>query len=609
MLSSIIPFAKENGLKIIYLCRTHTQSSRVIEELKSISTHLKKNNIYSEIGAIGLRGRNALCFHHLIKDSQNDASTSQLVCQQLRKFKKCNFFNNIKKNQVNTIDLVKQISNYPMDGYDLIKICEVWELCPYFISQKALTESDLTLIACNYQWIINPNIREIFLENLGCSLESIILVIDEAHNLPDAAIELASRDLTHYSIDQMVREAEEIDFPLAIQFGNILSNMLEDFKSKLKNQNEMAISPELIINRIRKKLNIAYLEDFFEQMINEGEIIRKKYIEDNKNPRSFLFNVGNFWSYWLKMIGNDAFFYNIAKYTTKNKYTSTRFELHCLDPTIITNSFLKEVYSSIHLSGTLNTGAYLDILNLPDTTKILHLPSPFSVDQFKVYTLESLTTRNTERSNEMYEKIVNRCLEVIENTPKNIGIFAASYQVLNGMIKQGIDKKIKLLGKKFFKESSELSPRDNDGMIKRYKEESKKNGAVLLGVCGGRNAEGEDFPGDFMNAVIIIGIPFATPSLKINSMIEYYTKLFNDNQKGKDLGYNIKAFQRASQAAGRSMRTVDDRSIIILLDYRYYSPYFNRLLSNWLKDHLEILPDTPNLLGKKVKEFWIKNSR
>ena len=28
-------------------------------------------------------------------------------------------------------------------------------------------------------------------------------------------------------------------------------------------------------------------------------------------------------------------------------------------------------------------------------------------------------------------------------------------------------------------------------------------GAVLLGVCGGRNSEGEDYPGDYMNAVVI----------------------------------------------------------------------------------------------------------
>ena len=207
----------------------------------------------------------------------------------------------------------------------------------------------------------------------------------------------------------------------------------------------------------------------------------------------------------------------------------------------------------------------------------------------------------------MYEKIVQKCIEVIENTPKNIGIFAASYQVMNGMMEQGIEKKIKNLGKKFFREKPEFSAKENDAMVKKFKDSSKKEGGVLLGVCGGRNAEGEDFPGDLMNAVIVVGIPFATPSLKINSIINYYSKLFNDKQKGKDLGYNIKAFQKASQAAGRSMRSLDDKSVVVLLDQRYYSPYFNRLLASWLREYMEVLPDVPELLGNKIRDFWNKN--
>ncbi|MHA1786165.1 MAG: helicase C-terminal domain-containing protein [Candidatus Helarchaeota archaeon] len=591
----------------MYLCRTHTQSSRVIEELKNISTHLKRKKIFSEIGAIGLRGRNALCFHPLIKKSNSDASTSQLVCQQLRKFKKCDFFKNMRKKQSNVIDLINQISNFPMDGYDLIKICEIWELCPYFLSQKALNESELTLIACNYQWMINPHIREIYLEHLGTELEDIILVIDEAHNFPETAIDMASRELTMYSIDQMMKEADETNFINAVKFGEIISKILDDFKSKLGNQKEIAISAELIIKRIQKKLNLVYLEDFFEQMIDEGDIIRKKKIEENRYPRSFLYNVGSFWLYWIQNVGKDSFFYCISKYMSKNKYSAVKFEINCLDPTIITNSFLKRTHASIHLSGTLNTGAYLDILNLPETTKIINLPSPFSPDQFKVFVTESVTTRNTERTVEMYEKIVQKCIEVIENTPKNIGIFAASYQVMNGMMEQGIEKKIKNLGKKFFREKPEFSAKENDAMVKKFKDSSKKEGGVLLGVCGGRNAEGEDFPGDLMNAVIVVGIPFATPSLKINSIINYYSKLFNDKQKGKDLGYNIKAFQKASQAAGRSMRSLDDKSVVVLLDQRYYSPYFNRLLASWLREYMEVLPDVPELLGNKIRDFWNKN--
>ena len=36
VLSAVLPVALERGLKIIYMCRTHTQSDRVIKELKKI---------------------------------------------------------------------------------------------------------------------------------------------------------------------------------------------------------------------------------------------------------------------------------------------------------------------------------------------------------------------------------------------------------------------------------------------------------------------------------------------------------------------------------------------------------------------------------------------
>jgi Rad3-related DNA helicase len=63
-----------------------------------------------------------------------------------------------------------------MDGSNLIDTCKDYDLCPYQISKLALNQVDV--IACNYQWILNPFIRNGFLETLNTSLEDIILVID-----------------------------------------------------------------------------------------------------------------------------------------------------------------------------------------------------------------------------------------------------------------------------------------------------------------------------------------------------------------------------------------------------------------------------------------------
>ena len=41
--------------------------------------------------------------------------------------------------------------------------------------------------------MFHPDIRDNFLEGVGATLEDIVLVLDEAHNLSDLAINLGSR--------------------------------------------------------------------------------------------------------------------------------------------------------------------------------------------------------------------------------------------------------------------------------------------------------------------------------------------------------------------------------------------------------------------------------
>ena len=100
--------------------------------------------------------------------------------------------------------------------------------------------------------------------------------------------------------------------------------------------------------------------------------------------------------------------------------------------------------------------------------------------------------------------------EVISSTPANIGIFCASYKILNGLVSNNIEYVVKKCKKKLFIEEPGLSASENALLIEDFKSMSNppNSGAVLLGVCGGRNSEGEDYPGDYMNAVIIAGFPY-----------------------------------------------------------------------------------------------------
>ncbi len=97
-------------------------------------------------------------------------------------------------------------------------------------------------------------------------------------------------------------------------------------------------------------------------------------------------------------------------------------------------------------------------------------------------------------------------------------------------------------------------------------EAHKEDGAVLFGVFRGSFDQGIDYPGDVMNGVILVGLPLERPDLETQALIQYYDVLFD---RGWDYGYIYPAMNLATQAAGRCIRSEDDRAAVVYLDERY----------------------------------------
>jgi DNA excision repair protein ERCC-2 len=159
--------------------------------------------------------------------------------------------------------------------------------------------------------------------------------------------------------------------------------------------------------------------------------------------------------------------------------------------------------------------------------------------------------------------------------------------------------------KKLFIEEPGLSASENAYLINDFKSTASKprNGAVLLGVCGGRNSEGEDYPGDHMNAVIIAGLPYHLPTPRVEAKIKYYDKVFND--QGWNFAYLYPAIQRANQAAGRPIRKLKDKGAIIFMDFRFKQKF--KWIAEWIRKELEIIPDRPKILFQNLNIFWKSN--
>jgi DNA excision repair protein ERCC-2 len=562
VLSSLIPYAKENGKKILYLCRTHEQMDLVIEELKKIasSEHVK---------GISLKSRKSLCLNEFVLDKTSSMGEERFACSILKREGKCRFYKNQKRR---SIEFSK-----PKTASEIVEVCKKREICPYETSKELISECDV--VACSYLYVFEPEIRSAFLKSAGTSLEDYVLVLDEAHNLPRLASDIASEKLTEFAVSRALKEAEDYNIPIAFQ----LLKKLDDFL--IMNESEE--------RRIGKSQLLEWLGDEIEVAKNLkafGEEIRSKRVSQGKRPISFLYSCSSFLLKWAEC-SEKGFEFFISRRGIGKPY----LEILSLEPKTITKSPLEGAFITVHMSGTLTpVDPYCEIIGLSNFGSRKY-PSPFPKENIAVYVDRSVSTMGSLRTKEMFERISSKLETLISSIPGNVLVFFPSYIVLKSVIEAGFN-----VDKEIFKETSETTSIQNKEMIKRFKR--------VLGVQQGRNSEGQDFPGDQANAVIVVGIPYASKGPRIMAQIEYYKTQFRGwwgkYPLGEYYAYYLPAYRSLNQSAGRAHRSIKDKAAIIFLEQRVAQD--RKVIGNlapWIKVNMKVT----NEIERELKEFFNEN--
>ncbi|KKL83421.1 hypothetical protein LCGC14_1974900 [marine sediment metagenome] len=605
-LSALLPLAIEKNLKIIYMCRTHAQNRRVIKEMTKISKFHHINNLDIKLNGLSIRGRNEMCLNNTLLALKFNPRESMAVCGDLRKNRSCSHFLNLLKKKgefENLVSLEPELFNKPIDAEDLILFCKQKKMCPYFLS-KFLLES-MKVIICNYQWIFNPFIRELFLKFIGQELNNCILVMDEAHNLIDVATEVNSQKITPYSLRLCLKDLEmhSSDGRLST-FVKFLLDTLNQKRKDIRVE-EKAINPSKFIETIYTKLgynDLNGIKNMIEDLHNLSVSIHEVKLSNGQISRDFLGSLAEFWLKWLDtyLLENYFFCYSIKRIKGKK---SISLEIVALDPREIAIPILKHAYASLNLSGTANPYVYNSLMGFKECGKSFKgiiADSPFKKKNIKAVITEGVDTKGVNRNPTMFKKIIKKINEVLISTPENVGIFCASYKILRGLLSNGIEVVIKKNNKKLFTEEPGLTASENTFLVDDFKSMASNGGAVLLGVSGGRNSEGEDYPGDYMNAVVIVGIPYHLPTPRVKAKIKYYDQMFN--KQGWNFGYLYPAIQRANQASGRPIRKISDKGAIIFMDSRFKDK--SKWISGWVRKEIKVIPDEPNVLIQHLSSFW-----
>ncbi|WP_297510828.1 helicase C-terminal domain-containing protein, partial [Thermococcus sp.] len=240
-----------------------------------------------------------------------------------------------------------------------------------------------------------------------------------------------------------------------------------------------------------------------------------------------------------------------------------------------------------------------DVMGI-EKARLKKFPRMVKRENAQVLVAKDVSTRGDERSLALYRKMADYIVEAVKIIPKNVGVFAASYEVLRGLLSANLKVRIEETGKAVFVEKQGASSRENDLLVAQFKAHAKANGAVLLGVMGGRNSEGQDYSGDEMNGVILVGIPYARPTPRVQAQIRYFEKKFPG--KGRYYGYYLPAHRKLVQAAGRVHRSAEERGSIVILDYRVLWRSVRKDLPDWMRETMRAVDLTKMRLH--LRRFW-----
>ena len=588
-LSACLPIAKEKGLQVLYTAKTHRQHDRVIEELKVISKR-------KAVSGLSIRGRGEMCFHPFILRHAPDARSAMEVCELLKAREQCPYHENIHRNVDRFAELQSYVSSKPYTASEIQEVCRAEGFCPYELTKLVIGEVDV--VALSYIYVFDSVIRGAFLKQLEKPLRETILIVDEAHNLPGTAVEIASDNLSLAAIRQAEQEAKKFHYRDIAAFSRQFKAIIERIATRV--EEERRIPPDFLIETIRTKAGIDEALTFFEYLHNTGNLIKRSLLSQGKYPRSYIHKVGEFLRKWLETSNDVSFTHILGKYAAKTGATSARLEIVALDPGKITAPIFSSVCCSVGISGTLEPlESYMKITHLPGTTIRKAVPSPFPREHILPLVSCGVTTAMKRRTRSMYKKLVKRIAEVVRCTPANVGVFATSYDVLEGLLEAELETTI---NKPLFSEHRGMASKENDLLVNRFKSYAKRGGAVLLGVQGGRSSEGADYPGDTMNSVVVVGVPYAEPTPRTSAQVSYYESCFPGH--GREYGYVLPALKKASQAAGRPIRSLEDRGAIIFLDYRFATRYCQRFLPLWIRRGIRTLSDEDGRIAQELILFF-----
>ena len=277
--------------------------------------------------------------------------------------------------------------------------------------------------------------------------------------------------------------------------------------------------------------------------------------------------------------------------------SEVRAAMLCLDPSDFLAADFAKGRAAVLFSATLApAGYYKDLCGLPDARAVA-LRSPFDPANMGLWCARQVSTRYKDRADSI-AKVSDLLAVMAAAQPGHYLAFFPSYSYLQQVWENFTAR---YPDQPTLCQESSMDEGQRTEFLAQF---LARDGKPLLGfaVLGGVFGEGVDLTGESL-----IGVAVVSPGLpQIGPRQEQLRDYFEETRgAGFDYAYRYPGMNKVLQAAGRVIRTPQDRGVVLLIDDRFLAPDTRRLMPpHW--EHLRVV-DSADAWKDELAAFWKKH--
>ena len=432
-------------------------------------------------------------------------------------------------------------------------LADAADLCP-FEFQLDLSET-CDVVICDYNYAFDPRVK---LKRFFLEKSDSVLLVDEAHNLIDRAREMLSAASCEGDW-RALRRALKRQGGEHTELYAALTALIEAFKGLRLSYDHPCWADEQS-EALNERMEI-FLDAARPLLGGAGafaQSLTERYFEALNYTR----------------VSADMGATHRVLYEPSERDLSVK--LWCLSPAPYLRKCFDRVRGALLFSATLTPMRYYrDMLGIDEEAGdgLLDLPSPFPSEHLCVVALPIGTTfrRRESTAGAVAEAIAAMARAKTGNYL--VGFPSHAYLNLVGDALSCAARDLHVV-----RQLPRMSEREREAFIRGFVPNPARS-MVALVAMGGVFSEGIDLPGDLLIGAAVVGI--GTPQLSLERAA--LESLMDDGEgTGHHYAYTFPGLVRVLQAAGRVIRTEDDRGVVALIDERFCNEDLQALLpAHW----------------------------